>query len=141
MTDIVSPAKRSQMMAGIRRSDTKPEMIVRKALHAMGYRYRLHDQKLPGRPDIVLPKYGAVIQVNGCFWHGHSCKYGSVVPKTRTEFWRAKISENIARDRATGKKLKALGWRVIIVWECSLKEASTITKEIDRIADQIGSRY
>lgn len=129
------------MMAGIRRGDTKPEMIVRKALHAMGYRYRLHDQKLPGRPDIVLPKYGAVIQVNGCFWHGHSCKYGSVVPKTRTEFWRAKIAENIARDRATRKKLEAIGWRVIVVWECSLRNTSMIAKEIDRIAKQIVSRY
>ena len=110
-------------MSRIKSKDTKPEMLVRKFLHAQGYRYRLHDKKLPGKPDIVLAKYRTVIFVHGCFWHGHSkCKY-YVVPKTRTEWWLNKINGNIANDTKAIKALKKDGWKVVTAWECNLKPA------------------
>jgi DNA mismatch endonuclease, patch repair protein len=95
-------------------------MLVRKALHAAGFRYRLHSKNLPGKPDIVLPKYRTVIFVQGCFWHGHDCKYFKV-PKTRTEFWLNKITENKTRDKINADKLSELGWHVVLVWECATK--------------------
>lgn len=107
-------------MAAIRGSDTLPELIVRKALHARGFRYRLHTKELPGKPDIVLPKYNAIILVHGCFWHGHDCRLFKW-PKTREEFWREKIGRNQARDTAVGLELGAGGWRLAVVWECALK--------------------
>lgn len=120
MTDIVTRRKRSEMMSGIRATDTKPEMLVRKALHAKGFRYRLHDRVLPGKPDIVLPKYHAVIFVHGCFWHGHACHLFKF-PKSRTEFWQEKIEGNRCRDRKNRKLLLDTGWRVAEVWECAVK--------------------
>jgi DNA mismatch endonuclease (patch repair protein) len=108
-------------MSRIRSKDTKPEMIVRKFLFSKGFRYRLHDKNLPGRPDVVLPKYKTVIFIHGCFWHGHEgCRY-FVVPKTRTEWWLNKINTNHSKDLAAEDKLRSLGWRIIIVWECELK--------------------
>lgn len=108
-------------MSRIKGKDTKPEMLVRRFLHANGFRYRLHDKKLPGKPDIVLPKYKTVIFVHGCFWHGHdNCKY-YVVPKTRTEWWLSKINGNKANDVKAFEALKKEGWMVIEVWECGLK--------------------
>ncbi len=108
-------------MSRIRGTDTKPEMIVRKYLHARGLRYRLHDKNLPGKPDLTLTKYHTVIFVNGCFWHGHKgCKY-FVLPKTRTEWWQDKIEETIKRDTKNMKELKELGWNPVIIWECELK--------------------
>ncbi len=107
-------------MAAIRGADTKPELVIRRGLHARGFRYRLHNRKLPGRPDLVLPRYRAVIFVNGCFWHGHDCPLFKW-PKTREEFWRDKISGNVERDQKNQAELKASGWRVGIVWECALK--------------------
>ena len=107
-------------MAAIRGKDTKPEILIRKELHRRGFRYRLHDKKLPGRPDIVLPRYKAVIQVNGCFWHGHDCSLFKV-PGTRTEFWLDKIESNRRRDRDNSVKLEQLGWREATIWECALK--------------------
>ena len=108
-------------MSRIKGKNTKPEMLVRRFLHAQGFRYRLHDKKLPGKPDIVLPKYHTVIFVHGCFWHGHEhCKY-YVVPKTRTEWWLNKINVNIANDEKAMVALKALSWKVINIWECELK--------------------
>ena len=97
MTDIVDKATRSRMMSGIRGKDTRPEVLVRKALHALGFRYRLHNKSLPGKPDLSFPKYKAVIFIHGCFWHGHSCRYFKV-PKTRTDFWQDKINSNRLRD-------------------------------------------
>ncbi len=120
MTDVVSQAKRSEMMSGIRATDTKPEMMLRKALHARGFRYRLYDKRLPGKPDIVLPKYNAVIFVHGCFWHGHDCHLFKM-PQTRTEFWREKIEGNRTRDARNRKLLLDAGWRVADVWECAVK--------------------
>ncbi|WP_235858812.1 very short patch repair endonuclease [Tritonibacter mobilis] len=107
-------------MAAIRGSDTKPEMIVRRGLHARGFRFRLHSKDLPGKPDLVLPKYRAVVLVNGCFWHGHCCPLFKW-PASRAEFWRDKIRANIERDFRNRNLLEAKGWRVAVVWECALK--------------------
>jgi DNA mismatch endonuclease (patch repair protein) len=121
MADVHNAATRSYNMSRIRGTDTKPEMIVRKYLHARGLRYRLHDKNLPGKPDLTLTKYHTVIFVNGCFWHGHKgCKY-FVLPKTRTEWWQDKIEETIKRDTKNMKELKELGWNPVIIWECELK--------------------
>lgn len=108
-------------MSRIKGKDTKPEMLVRKFLFSNGFRYRLHDKKLPGKPDLVLAKYKTVIQVHGCFWHGHKgCKY-FVIPKTRTKWWKEKIEGNIERDQIAEKELKSEGWKIIVIWECELK--------------------
>lgn len=108
------------MMSGIGPKDTKPELLIRRGLHAMGYRYRLHDRSLPGRPDLVFPSRRAVIFIHGCFWHGHDCSLFRW-PGTRPEFWRAKISGNIARDARVRGELLERGWRVLDVWECTLR--------------------
>ncbi|MEP7197979.1 MAG: DNA mismatch endonuclease Vsr [Saprospiraceae bacterium] len=121
MADVHSKEQRSYNMSRIKGKDTKPEMLVRKFLHANGFRYKLHDKKLPGKPDIVLPKYKTAIFVHGCFWHGHEgCKY-YVVPKTKTEWWLNKISRNKVNDEKAVKVLRKDGWRIINVWECDLR--------------------
>jgi len=107
-------------MSGIRGKDTKPELVLRKGLHAMGYRYKLNDPKLPGKPDLVFPRFGAVILINGCFWHGHDCHLFKW-PRTRPGFWRTKIDGNRRRDQIVHEQLIAKGWRVLRVWECALK--------------------
>lgn len=123
MADVHDKATRSFNMSRIKGKNTKPEMLVRKFLHAKGYRYKLHDKKLPGKPDIVLPKYRTVVFVHGCFWHGHNnCKY-FVVPKTNTQWWTDKIYGNKANDEKATKALKKDGWKIITVWECELKPA------------------
>jgi len=123
MADVHSKETRSKNMAAIKGKNTKPEMLVRKFLHAHGFRYKLHDKSLPGKPDIVLPKYKTVIFVHGCFWHGHSsCKY-FVVPKTRTDWWLNKINGNIANDTKAVKALKKESWKIITIWEYELKPA------------------
>lgn len=114
-------SQRRRNMQAIHGKDTSPEMIVRKRLFADGFRYRLHDKRLPGSPDLVLPKYRCVIFVHGCFWHGHDCP-AFHWPKTNEEFWRTKITKNQERDSTTEKKLEKLGWRVLIVWECELRK-------------------
>ncbi|MFS4583669.1 very short patch repair endonuclease [Phaeobacter sp. C3_T13_0] len=120
MADVHNTETRRRNMAAIHGADTRPELIVRKALHARGFRYRLHAKDIPGKPDIVLPKYGAAIFVHGCFWHGHDCPLFKW-PKTREEFWREKIGRNQARDIAVRNEIGAGGWRIAIVWECALK--------------------
>lgn len=121
MTDVHSKATRSYNMSQIRSKNTKPEVIVRKALFKKGFRYRLHDKQLPGHPDIILKKYKTLIFIHGCFWHGHEkCKY-YVVPKTKTEWWLNKINGNKTNDEKAIELLKQAGWRVIIIWECELK--------------------
>jgi len=121
MTDVHSKAVRSFNMSRIKAKNTKPEQLVRKYLHANGFRFRLHVKDLPGRPDIVLPKYKTVIFVHGCFWHGHKgCKY-YVIPKTRTEWWLNKINNNIGNDKKVIIGLSEIGWKIINLWECSLK--------------------
>ncbi|MDY0103025.1 MAG: DNA mismatch endonuclease Vsr [Lentimicrobium sp.] len=124
MADVHDKATRSYNMSRIKGKNTKPEILVRKYLFSKGFRYRLHDKKLPGKPDIVLPKYKTVIFINGCFWHGHEgCRY-FVVPKTRTEWWMAKINNNRQNDINKKKELEDLGWRVITLWECEIKSMS-----------------
>ncbi|QSR17426.1 very short patch repair endonuclease [Novosphingobium sp. KA1] len=123
MADIVDAETRSRMMSGIRGKNTKPEMTVRRALHAMGYRYRLHARELPGKPDIVFRRRRLAIFVHGCFWHRHtdpSCNLARM-PKSRIEFWEPKLEGNRARDEANVAALKAMGWKVLIVWECQIK--------------------
>jgi DNA mismatch endonuclease (patch repair protein) len=118
--DIVTPEKRSAMMRAVSQKNTAPEMLLRKALHARGYRYRLHGTSLPGRPDIVFPGSRVAIFVHGCFWHGHECRAGRR-PDTRREYWLPKIEENIRRDARKAQELRDLGWRTLIVWECELR--------------------
>jgi DNA mismatch endonuclease (patch repair protein) len=116
-------------MAAIRGTDTKPEMLIRRGLHARGFRYRLHDRKLPGKPDIALPKHRAVIFVNGCFWHGHACPLFRW-PATRQEFWRTKITGNMERDARNIDMLIASGWHIATVWECALKGRGRLSPEV-----------
>jgi DNA mismatch endonuclease (patch repair protein) len=122
MIDVVDKITRSRMMAGIRGKDTKPELVLRRALHRLGLRYRLHAVGLPGRPDITLPKHRAVIEVQGCFWHRHkNCEF-CTEPASNSGFWKAKFDETVERDKRNLAALQKLGWRVAIVWECSVKE-------------------
>jgi DNA mismatch endonuclease (patch repair protein) len=129
MVDIVSPEKRSSMMSGIRGKDTKPEIIIRCLLHQFGYRFRLHRKDLPGRPDIVLPKWRTVIFVNGCYWHGHEDCHLFRPPKTRTEFWTNKIENNQARDQRNHTALEDAGWKVLVIWECAVSKKLSLTAE------------
>ena len=126
--DIVDAATRSRMMAGIRSRDTKPEMIVRRGLHRRGLRFRLHARGLPGRPDLVFPRYRAAVFVHGCFWHGHDCPLFRW-PQSRAEFWHAKIGGNIARDTDVRAQLHAASWRVLTVWECAFRGKDAIGSE------------
>ena len=122
--------QRSRNMSAIKSKNTKPEIKVRKLLHSMGYRFRLHSKDLPGSPDIVLPKYKTVIFVHGCFWHRHeNCKYAST-PKTRKEFWNKKFEENIQRDLEIQDKIKNLDWRSVVIWECETKNIGNLREKI-----------
>ena len=132
MTDIVDRATRSRMMSGIRSHNTRIEIIVRKRLFSLGFRYRINDRRLPGKPDMVFPKYRAVIFTHGCFWHGHDCKYFRL-PSTNRDFWQDKIARNKKRDEEVAAVLHENGWRMEIVWECSLRQKQTA--EVDGIAD------
>jgi len=133
MVDIVDAATRSRMMAGIRGKDTGPEVTLRRAMHARGFRYRLHARSMPGRPDLVFPRYRAAVFVHGCFWHRHEgCRYATS-PATRPEFWAEKFATNVTRDRNNEERLRALGWRVAVVWECGLKRSA------DEMAEQLSS--
>lgn len=132
MIDVVDKITRSRMMAGIKGKNTKPELDLRRELHREGLRYRLHVAGLPGRPDIVLPRHRAIIEVQGCFWHRHEhCRF-CTTPASNTDFWTLKFAETIKRDRLNQKALRKLGWRVAIVWECSVKDegAQAVTQRI-----------
>lgn len=138
MADIVDKETRSRMMSGIRGSNTKLELLVRRALHARGLRYRLGGAGLPGRPDLVLPRHNAAVFVHGCFWHGHDCPLFHL-PKTRPEFWRAKIDANRARDERALENLAQMKWRTYVVWECSIRRADEVgrAKFFDALVEQI----
>ena len=137
MADILTPIQRHSCMSRIRGKDTKPEIRVRKGLHRRGFRFRLQDRRLPGRPDITLPKYGVAIMVNGCFWHGHKgCRYATE-PRTNPEFWETKIERNRHRDEVTTAHLEALGWTVITVWECELRGKAAAEARIEALAEDI----
>ena len=135
--DALTLSLRSHCMSRIRGKNTKPEILVRKGLHTRGFRFRLHNRKLPGSPDIVLPKYGVAIMVNGCFWHGHKgCRYATK-PKSNVEFWETKIARNRHRDEVTNAHLEALGWHVITVWECELRNSSQLDERLNALAEDI----
>ncbi|MFD1153439.1 very short patch repair endonuclease [Undibacterium aquatile] len=138
MADVHSKAARSKNMRAIKAKNTQPELLIRQALYARGFRYRLHDKGLPGTPDIVLKKYKALIFINGCFWHGHRCHL-SKIPQTRTAFWLAKISDNIARDQRHQTQLLASEWRYAVIWECALKGKTRLRADylIDCVEDWI----
>ena len=137
MPDILTQSQRHKCMSSIRGKNTKPEILVRKGLHARGFRFRLHNKKLPGSPDIVLPKYGVAIMVNGFFWHGHKgCRYATK-PKSNVEFWETKIARNRHRDEVTNAHLEALGWHVITIWECELRGKSILASRLDALAEEI----
>ena len=128
---------RSRNMAAIRGKDTAPELAVRRILHAMGLRFRLHRKDLPGRPDIVLPKHRTVVFVNGCFWHRHEgCRY-TTTPSTRQEFWQSKFAANVERDGRNRTDLQQLGWRVIVVWECELRQPFDLKERLTRLFPQL----
>ncbi len=140
MPDVHDRATRSRNMAAIKGKDTKPELIIRKGLHARGFRYRLHDRRLPGRPDLVMPKYHAVIFINGCFWHGHDCALFKW-PGTRQEFWKEKIGANVARDQRNYAAIDETGWRRAVIWECAAKGPGRIEPDevLTRVADWLAS--
>ncbi|WP_296753533.1 very short patch repair endonuclease [Thiobacillus sp.] len=137
MADILSPRERSERMSRIRGKDTVPELVLRKTLHGLGLRYRLGGAGLPGKPDLVFPRYKSVVFVHGCFWHRHAgCKVASM-PKSNVEFWSEKFAKNLARDARVAKELAALGWRVFTVWECELSSANKANSTGGRLAAEI----
>jgi DNA mismatch endonuclease (patch repair protein) len=137
MPDTLSPADRSERMSRVRGRDTKPELVVRRLLHAMGYRYRLHAKELPGKPDIVFRGRKKAIFVHGCFWHRHpdpACKLARL-PKTRLDFWLSKLDANRARDIANVERLEAMGWQVLLVWECELRDREQLGNRLRRFIE------
>ena len=137
MPDFLTPAERSRRMASIRSKDTSPELRLRRALHGLGLRYRLHDRRLPGHPDIVLPRHRAVIFVHGCFWHRHAgCKVAAT-PKSNTDFWVQKFERNVARDQRSAAALAAIGWRVLVVWECEVGSKQKAVVAAKRLWEQL----
>lgn len=132
MTDSVSPEKRSWVMSRVKNRDTGPEKLVRSTLHRLGFRFRLRRKDLPGTPDIVLPKHKAVIFVHGCYWHRHDCPNGRRLPKSRLEFWLPKLTGNRERDVKQQNLLREAGWRVLVVWECELKDQGELDRRLNR---------
>jgi len=141
VTDHIAPSDRSRIMAQIRGTNTKPELVVRKALHRLGYRFRIHRHDLPGTPDIVLAKYRSVIFVHGCFWHQHQskrCKL-SKLSKSRLDYWGPKLAGNQSRDAANQKKLRSAGWRTLTIWECPLKQGNSLVPRLTAFLGRQGS--
>ncbi|MBX3492526.1 MAG: DNA mismatch endonuclease Vsr [Parvibaculum sp.] len=130
MADTRTPTQRSAIMRAVGSRDTKPEIVVRRLAHRLGYRFRLHVKNLPGKPDIVFPRLGKIVLVHGCFWHGHRCRYGRL-PKSRLDFWEPKIEANRVRDKRTLKSLRFLGWQVLVVWQCQTKDLEKLEKRLD----------
>src|SRR6476661_44144 len=132
MTDVHTPKQRSFNMSRIRNRDTRPEMIVRSIVHRLGFRYRLHKKDLPGKPDLVLVRHRKIIDVHGCFFHMHKCRYGRVVPVTNAKFWQDKRLTNVARDRRNQRALKRDRWNVMIVWECETRNVQRLSKRLEK---------
>jgi DNA mismatch endonuclease (patch repair protein) len=130
VTDVYSPQKRSAVMRRVKGRDTTPELTVRRALTALGARYRLHRADLPGKPDIVMPGRRLALFVHGCFWHGHDCARGARIPKQNRDYWLGKVARNRARDERSREALAVLGWRVEIIWECDLKDAAALSQRL-----------
>jgi DNA mismatch endonuclease (patch repair protein) len=132
MPDTLTRAQRSHCMSRIRSKDTRPELAVRRIVHRLGYRFRLHVRDLPGAPDLVFPRLRKIVLVHGCFWHMHCCRFGLVTPKTNAEFWQAKRSGNVIRDRRNERALRKLGWDVLVVWECETKALNALIRKLVR---------
>lgn len=130
--DVHDKETRSYNMSRIRGRDTKPELLVRRECHRQGLRFRLQRKDLPGKPDLVFPKHKTVIFVHGCYWHSHDCKYGSVVPKTNTEFWQSKRAATVDRDERHRRALEYLGWRILTYWECEIRDSAALAKRVER---------
>lgn len=130
--DVFSPEERSRIMSRIGSKNTKPEIAVRRLVHSKGFRFRLHDKKLPGKPDVVLPRHRKVIFVNGCFWHGHNGCSRSSLPKTNSDFWRDKIAKTVQRDKRTVRQLRRQGWGAMTVWQCETKNLEKLSRRLDR---------
>jgi DNA mismatch endonuclease (patch repair protein) len=130
MVDVHSKKQRSYNMSQIRSKNTKPEILVRSLVHRMGFRYRVHQRDLPGKPDLVLKRHRKVIFVHGCFWHMHKCRYGRVKPETRARFWETKRAGNASRDKKNLRKLRKDGWKVLVVWECQTRNLGKLTERI-----------
>ena len=128
--DVHNEKTRSFNMSRIKARDTKPELVVRSICHSLGLRFRLHRKDLPGKPDLVFPRHNTVILVHGCYWHSHNCKYGKVTPKTNADFWKNKRNTTIERDKSNVAALKTLKWRVLIYWECEIKDTKKLTNTI-----------
>jgi DNA mismatch endonuclease, patch repair protein len=134
MPDQFSPAERSRIMRAVKSGDTTPELIVRRLVHGLGYRFRLQNRTLPGSPDLVLPRLGKAIFVHGCFWHRHACASGQSTPATRVDYWQTKFDRNVMRDRSNLRKLRRLGWSVLVVWECQtgVRKRETLQGRLER---------
>lgn len=133
--DVHSREQRSANMAAIRSRNTKPELVVRRLVHRMGFRYALHSKKYPGRPDILLSRHNKAIMVHGCFWHMHRCRFGQVVPATNTEFWSKKRRQNVERDRANLRALRRTGIKTLVVWECQTRDLEALFKKLTQFLD------
>ena len=133
--DTLTPEQRSERMSRVRSKDTKPELLVRRIVHGMGFRYRLHRRELPGTPDLVFPKRGKIIFVHGCFWHRHgTCKY-TRWPKSKMEFWKPKLEQNHRRDKANQKALRRMGWQIMVVWECQIGDLERLGMKIQKFLE------
>lgn len=132
MTDTFTQSERSRIMAAVKSKDTGPEMVVRRMVHALGFRYRLHVSSLPGSPDLVFPARKKVVFVHGCFWHRHRCDAGRSMPTTKTAYWKAKFERNRLRDRKNRRRLRRLGWKTLVIWECQ-----TTPRNLPRLKDQV----
>lgn len=135
MVDVLTPEQRRRNMAAIKGKNTKPEMVVRQLVHSLGYRYRLHRKDLPGKPDLVFPGRHKIIEVYGCYWHMHDCQYGRVVPKTNAEFWQTKRLSNVTRDKRNIEELAKQDWRVLVLWECEVKDTNKLRERITQFLD------
>ncbi len=135
--DNLTQSQRSFNMSRIRAKDTQPEMVVRRLVHGLGFRFRLHQKNLPGRPDLVLPRHRKIILVHGCFWHMHRCRFGSVVPKSNKQYWQSKREGNRARDRKNRRALRKLGWEVLVIWECWTRKPGALRR---RLLEFLGAR-
>lgn len=133
--DTRSPEQRRRIMQAVKSKDTRPEMLVRRLLHSMGYRFRLHRKDLPGKPDIALPKHRKAIFVHGCFWHAHGCPKGQP-PKSRLDYWQPKLDQNVERDRTKIEQLTAQGWRVLVVWQCETKDINVLAQRLKAFVDE-----
>lgn len=131
--DTVSPARRSEIMARVTSKDTRPEIAARRLLHSLGFRFRLHRNSLPGKPDIVLPRWRTVVFVHGCFWHRHDGCPNTRIPKSKVEFWTRKLDGNARRDQIARARLESLGWRVLVIWECELKDIGSLTNRVESL--------